>query len=47
MEPLVSGMSGEVQHFEIPYDKADWEKKFYGGVFGWKMSEVPPLSTAA
>jgi len=36
-------MSGEVQHFEIPYDKADRAKKFYSTVFGWKMDEVPEM----
>lgn len=37
-------MAGEVQHFEIPYDKADRAKKFYGSVFGWKMNEMPDMS---
>lgn len=36
-------MSGEVQHFEIPYDKADRAKKFYSSVFGWKMNEMPQM----
>jgi len=33
-------MAGEVQHFEIPYDKADRAKKFYSTVFGWKMKDM-------
>ncbi len=32
-------MSGEVVHFEIPYDKGDRAKKFYSDVFGWKVRE--------
>jgi len=36
-------MVGEVQHFEIPYVKADRAKRFYGKVFGWKMNEVPEM----
>jgi predicted enzyme related to lactoylglutathione lyase len=36
-------MAGEVQHFEIPYEKADRAKRFYGTVFGWKMNEMPQM----
>lgn len=36
-------MAGEVQHFEIPYEKADRAKKFYSSVFGWKMNETPEM----
>jgi len=37
-------MSGEVVHFEIPYDKADRAKKFYSEIFGWKMNEMPQMN---
>ncbi len=33
-------MAGEVQHFEIPYDKKDRAKDFYMKVFGWKTDDV-------
>jgi hypothetical protein len=34
---------GKVVHFEIPADDLSRAKKFYGSVFGWKMSEVPQM----
>jgi predicted enzyme related to lactoylglutathione lyase len=34
-------MSGEVVHFTLPADNADRARKFYSGVFGWKMQEMP------
>jgi hypothetical protein len=34
-------MSGEVGHFEIPADDTQRARKFYTGVFGWKMNEMP------
>lgn len=36
-------MSGEVGHFEIPADQTERARKFYGGVFGWKMQEMPGM----
>jgi predicted enzyme related to lactoylglutathione lyase len=33
-------MSGEVVHFELPFDDADRAKEFYAGAFGWKVSDV-------
>lgn len=34
-------MSGEVGHFEIPADNVERARKFYSGIFGWKMTEMP------
>ncbi len=35
---------GEVNHFEIPYEKADRAKKFYTEIFGWKLQEMPEMN---
>jgi predicted enzyme related to lactoylglutathione lyase len=31
---------GEYNHIEIPYDDEERAKRFYGGVFGWKFSQM-------
>ena len=31
---------GEFNHIEIPYDDEERAKRFYGGVFGWKFSQI-------
>lgn len=36
-------MSGEVGHFELPADNPERARKFYSGIFGWKMFEVPGM----
>lgn len=36
-------MSGEVGHFEIPADNTERARKFYSGVFGWKMNVMPEM----
>ena len=36
-------MSGEVGHFELPADNPERARKFYSGIFGWKMNEVPGM----
>jgi predicted enzyme related to lactoylglutathione lyase len=36
-------MSGEVVHFELPFDNAERAKKFYQTVFSWKTSPVPGM----
>ena len=33
----------KVVHFEIPYDDLDRVKKFYSGVFGWKINTIPEM----
>jgi predicted enzyme related to lactoylglutathione lyase len=33
----------KVVHFEIPHDDLDKAKKFYSGVFGWKLIDYPEL----
>lgn len=33
----------KVVHFEIPYDNADRAKKFYQGVFGWQLNDIPEM----
>jgi predicted enzyme related to lactoylglutathione lyase len=38
-------MSGEVGHFSLPADDSDRARKFYSGVFGWKMLEIPGTDT--
>lgn len=30
-----------IVHFEIPSDNIERAKKFYGGLFGWKMERMP------
>ena len=37
-------MSGEVGHFEIPADDEERARKFYSGVFGWKMNPMPEMN---
>lgn len=34
----------KVVHFEIPYDDLDRVKKFYSGVFGWKINTIPEMN---
>jgi uncharacterized protein len=36
-------MSGEVVHFELPFDNAERAQKFYASVFDWKPSPVPGM----
>lgn len=33
----------KVVHFEIPYDELERVKKFYSGVFGWKINTIPEM----
>ncbi len=40
---IMPNEQGEVNHFEIPYDKADRAKKFYTEIFGWKLQEMPEM----
>lgn len=34
----------KVVHFEIPIEDMDRAKKFYAGVFGWKLEDVPGMN---
>ena len=34
-------VGGEVGHFTLPADEPERARKFYSGVFGWKMQRVP------
>ena len=34
-------MSGQVVHFEVPYDDAARARSFYSEVFGWDIQPVP------
>ncbi|UDY37543.1 VOC family protein [Dermatobacter hominis] len=34
-------MTGQVVHFEVPYDDGDRARAFYGEVFGWQIQPVP------
>lgn len=36
-------MTGAVVHFTLPADDSDRARKFYTGVFGWKMQVVPGM----
>lgn len=36
-------MSGQVVHFEVPYDDADRARAFYAAVFGWNIQSMPEL----
>jgi predicted enzyme related to lactoylglutathione lyase len=40
----VTGMSGRVVHFEIPYDEGDRAQAFYKEAFGWNMMPMPEMS---
>jgi predicted enzyme related to lactoylglutathione lyase len=33
----------KVVHFEIPFDKKDRAGKFYKGIFGWKLADIPEM----
>ena len=33
----------KVVHFEIPADDVARAREFYGGVFGWKLQEMPEM----
>lgn len=33
----------KVVHFEIPYDDLERAKKFYSGVFKWKINAIPEM----
>jgi uncharacterized protein len=33
----------KVVHFEIPFDNKDRAGKFYSGIFGWKLIDVPEM----
>jgi predicted enzyme related to lactoylglutathione lyase len=33
----------KVVHFEIPFDDKARATKFYGGIFGWKLVDVPQM----
>jgi len=33
----------KVVHFEIPFDDKARAAKFYAGIFGWKLTEVPQM----
>lgn len=35
------GTSASLVLFEIPADRIDRAKKFYGSLFGWKFAELP------
>jgi hypothetical protein len=37
-------MSGQVVHFEIPFDDGDRARAFYRDVFGWQLREMPEMS---
>jgi uncharacterized protein len=34
----------KVVHFEIPYDDRERAGKFYEGVFGWQLKDVPNMN---
>ena len=36
-------MSGEVGHFELPADNPERARKFYGSIFGWKLTTPPGM----
>jgi uncharacterized protein len=33
----------KVVHFEIPYDNKERASKFYSGIFGWKLLDIPEM----
>ena len=33
----------KVVHFEIPYDNKDRASKFYSGIFGWELLDIPEM----
>lgn len=37
------GFMDKVVHFEIPYDNKDRASKFYSGIFGWKLIDIPEM----
>ena len=34
----------KVVHFEIPYDNKDRAFKFYSGIFGWNLLDIPEMA---
>lgn len=40
---LLSAMTGQVGHFEIPADDPARARKFYESTFGWKMHHMPEM----
>jgi uncharacterized protein len=38
------GVMDKVVHFEIPFDDQKRAAKFYAGIFGWKLLEVPGMN---
>ena len=34
-------MTGQVVHFEVPYDDVDRARAFYSDVFGWNIMSMP------
>jgi uncharacterized protein len=45
--PEFSGTEGDkmnsVVHFEIPVDDLERAKKFYQGLFGWQLNDIPEM----
>ena len=35
--------SGEITHVELPSDDFDRAQRFYSGLFGWEMQQVPEM----
>jgi predicted enzyme related to lactoylglutathione lyase len=33
----------KVVHFEIPYENKERASKFYSGIFGWKLQDIPEM----
>jgi predicted enzyme related to lactoylglutathione lyase len=33
----------KVVHFEIPFDNQERAAKFYTGIFGWKLTDIPEM----
>lgn len=36
-------MSGEVQHFEVPFDDESRATHFYKSIFGWQLHPMPEM----
>lgn len=37
-------MSGQIVHFEIPFDDSERARSFYEKTFGWSMDHLPEMS---
>jgi len=37
-------MSGQIVHFEIPFDDSERARSFYEATFGWSMNHMPEMN---